>query len=358
MSTSSESSTDSTVNAGPGLVIGLWVQAAIATIIVSLRVVAKLQLHKFERDDVITIFALLQHQLSTVVGSAMVTTSVHYGFGRSVTSINPKDLPLAVKFDYFSHGFGLAGCLLSRIAFILYLITLLGTKKIHRTILWSLLIFQLITNSLCILFIYIQCPGNPSAIWDQSIKAYCWSPVVQADYGYFIGSINTATDLYLAAFPTYVFWNMKLRLRLRISLMILLGLGLFAMVASIIKTVQIYVLSTTTDPTVHTVVLVRWLYIEAYLVIITSSIPCIRSLVMSVKNIATTRSNSYPLRSPYNSRSGTDSVKKETKLWRIRPSENDTASEEGILEDENGSQTRSQTRIVKKVDISVTSTVA
>jgi hypothetical protein len=181
----------------------------------------------------------------------MVTTSVHYGFGRSVMSINPKDLPLAVKFDYFSHGFGLAGCLLSRIAFILYLITLLGTKKIHRTILWSLLIFQLITNSLCILFIYIQCPGNPSAIWDQSIKAYCWSPVVQAEYGYFIGcrsstvphrsrywvlvlivfilnllAINTATDLYLAAFPTYIFWNMNLRLRLRISLMILLGLGL------------------------------------------------------------------------------------------------------------------------------------
>jgi hypothetical protein len=39
-------------------------------------------------------------------------------------------------------------------------------------------------------------------------------------------AINTATDLYLAAFPTYIFWNMNLRLRLRISLMILLGLGL------------------------------------------------------------------------------------------------------------------------------------
>jgi hypothetical protein len=131
------------------------------------------------------------------------------------------------------------------------------------------------------------------------------------------------------------------------------------MVASIIKTVQIYVLSTTADPTIHTVVLVRWLYIEAYLVIMTSSIPCIRSLVMSVKNITTKNSNSYPLRSPYTSRSGTESVKKESKLWFIRPSENDTASVEGILENNNGnnngSQPRSEPRIVKKVDISVTS---
>ena len=178
----------------------------------------------------------------------MVTTSVHYGFGRSVTTINPKDLPSALKYDYFSYGFGLASCLLSRIAFILYLIDLLGAKKIHRTILWTLLVLQLVINFFTILFIYIQCPGHPSAIWDQSIKAYCWSPVFQSDYGYFAScrcssvphksqywivlivflnplAFNIAADLYLAAFPAYIFWNMNLLLRLKISLTILLGLG-------------------------------------------------------------------------------------------------------------------------------------
>lgn len=52
------------------------------------------------------------------------------------------------------------------------------------------------------------------------------------------------------------------------------------MVASIIKTVQIRVLvSVDSDPTVATVDLERWLYIETYLVIITTSIPCLRSLI-------------------------------------------------------------------------------
>lgn len=52
-----------------------------------------------------------------------------------------------------------------------------------------------------------------------------------------------------------------------------------AMVASIVKTIQIHVLaSASSDPTMATVNLERWLYIETYLVIISTSIPCIRPL--------------------------------------------------------------------------------
>jgi hypothetical protein len=57
-----------------------------------------------------------------------------------------------------------------------------------------------------------------------------------------------------------------------------------AMVASVIKTVQIEVLgSVDSDPTIATVDLERWLYIETYLVIITTSIPCLRSLLRKKK---------------------------------------------------------------------------
>jgi hypothetical protein len=58
-----------------------------------------------------------------------------------------------------------------------------------------------------------------------------------------------------------------------------------AMVASIIKTLQIRVLvSVDSDPTVATADLERWLYIETYLVIITTSIPCLRSLIRTRKS--------------------------------------------------------------------------
>jgi hypothetical protein len=54
------------------------------------------------------------------------------------------------------------------------------------------------------------------------------------------------------------------------------------MVASIIKTVQLHILSNANNnPTRATVDLERWLYIETYLVIITASIPLIRPLFRS-----------------------------------------------------------------------------
>jgi hypothetical protein len=54
------------------------------------------------------------------------------------------------------------------------------------------------------------------------------------------------------------------------------------MVASIIKTIQLHILSNANNnPTRATVDLERWLYIETYLVIISASIPLIRPLFRS-----------------------------------------------------------------------------
>lgn len=38
-------------------------------------------------------------------------------------------------------------------------------------------------------------------------------------------AFNSATDLFLAVFPTLVFWNLNLKLRIKISLILLLSLG-------------------------------------------------------------------------------------------------------------------------------------
>lgn len=174
----------------------------------------------------------------------MVTTAVHYGLGRSIETLPQESVPKAVMYDYLAQAFGLGGSCFSRIAFILYLINLLGTRKAHRVVLWVLLWLQLVTHFVTILLIFIQCPGNTAAVFDHTINANCWSPVVQVDNGFFQGckrqtaflwlwavtnpckAFNTATDLYLSVFPAYILWNLKLQLRIKISVMILLGLGL------------------------------------------------------------------------------------------------------------------------------------
>lgn len=109
------------------------------------------------------------------------------------------------------------------------------------------------------------------------------------------------------------------------------------MAASVMKAVQTQVLAhADNDPTVATVNYDRWLYIEAYLVIITASIPCIRSLLRSVRGrtIETGRS-AYELGSPYAGNSIPTSRSRRltptiTGKSMIRISDNSSA--DGILE--------------------------
>jgi hypothetical protein len=59
-------------------------------------------------------------------------------------------------------------------------------------------------------------------------------------------------------------------------------LSFSAMVASIIKTVELHSLNQPGDPTIKQDQLLHWAYIEAGLVVITSSIPCLRPLFIAM----------------------------------------------------------------------------
>ena len=52
--------TTDTTNDGPSLLAGSWAAAAIAIIIMILRVIAKLRIHQFKLDDVAMIVALVR----------------------------------------------------------------------------------------------------------------------------------------------------------------------------------------------------------------------------------------------------------------------------------------------------------
>ena len=117
----------------------------------------------------------------------MVTLAVKYGFGRHVWNIGSSDVPKVIMHDYIAQAFGLCGSALGRIAFIVYVIGLLGIEKRYKVILWFLLSLQLVTNGIFIIIIFAQCPAHGSAIWNRPVRSKCWDPHVQAYYGYFQG---------------------------------------------------------------------------------------------------------------------------------------------------------------------------
>ncbi|KAJ5091775.1 hypothetical protein NUU61_006645, partial [Penicillium alfredii] len=301
----SASTRPSSYDAGPQLLKEVWALTAVAILITALRIPAKLRVGKLGWDDALMSFALVSNIhfsfCLAIIGSAMLTLAIKHGFGQHIGHISTTNIPKAIMYDYSAQAFGIAGGTVGRIAFIVFIVGLLGARRSHSIVLWTLVGLQPVANLMFIVIIFVQCPGHVSAIWAHTGKEKCWDLRVQAFYGYFQGSFNSATDLYLAIFPTYIFWSLNLKLRVKLGLAGLLGLGIFAMTASIIKTVQTQVLaSADSDPTTATVNYDRWLYIETYLVIITASIPCLRSLVRSVRG-RTSGTNRYThaLSSPY-----------------------------------------------------------
>ncbi|KAL3451745.1 hypothetical protein BJX65DRAFT_321470 [Aspergillus insuetus] len=274
MSASAGSSSESL---GPHLLRDVWAFAGVSIVVMVLRILARARIKKFSWDDVLMGFALVL----ALVGSAILTIAVRKGYGSPISEVsNPSTV---VLYDYIGQTFGICGGVAGRVAFVIFILGILGVNKQDRIILWAFIGGQIIINLLFILIIFLQCPGHASAILSHSGDAdKCWDLRVQTYYGYFQGAFNSATDLYLAAFSTYVSWNLNLKWRVKIGLIVLLGLGIFAMVASIIKTIQLHILSNANNnPTRATVDLERWLYIETYLVIITASIPLIRPLFRS-----------------------------------------------------------------------------
>lgn len=117
----------------------------------------------------------------------MATVAVNLGFGRRVGTLEPSDVSRIIEYDYFTQTFGIAGGTIGRVSFIVYIIGLLGVSISHRVILWTLVVLQPIVNLVFVLIIFLQCPGLGSGIWEHSGKVRCWSPHVQAYYGYFQG---------------------------------------------------------------------------------------------------------------------------------------------------------------------------
>lgn len=84
--------------------------------------------------------------------------------------------------------------------------------------------------------------------------------VVRKQYlGYAHTSFNGVTDVFLAALPTAMVWNLQMRTRLKIILAILLGMSAVALVGLIMKCVYLNALSNRGDFSYHTVPMFTWI---------------------------------------------------------------------------------------------------
>ncbi|KAJ5933085.1 hypothetical protein N7516_007574 [Penicillium verrucosum] len=287
---------------GPALEKGIWVAVAIAAVIVILRIVGKIKINRFGVDDGLMIFA----EILAIVSTVFLTLSVKHGFGKNLDTIPPNDKQEVLKNIAIQVPIVTISTTIARSAFILYILPLLGTNKYYQAALWAVLVIQFAGNVASAVLPLSIC-RDVEALWDPKValSTTCGDSKAVIKFAYYSNTFNSATDLFLAVFPTVVFWNLNLKLRIKISLIGLLSLGIVAMVASIIKTTKLdSVPSITNTGAAGGIELLRWGYIENVIIIITSSIPCIRPLIISsVRKLSSGKyTRSYELSMPFGGR--------------------------------------------------------
>ncbi|CAI7646008.1 unnamed protein product [Penicillium glandicola] len=292
----------SQTNLGPALEKGIWAAVIIAAVVVFLRVFAKIKIKRFGVDDGLMIFA----ELLAIVSTVFLTLSVKHGFGKNLDTLSSSDKSEVLKNIAIQVPIVTLSTTFARSAFILYLLPLLGTSKYYQVALWALLVIQFAGNVASAVLPLSIC-RDVAALWDPAVAltTTCGDSSAVIKFAYYSNTFNSATDLFLAVVPTMVFWNLNLKLRIKISLIILLSLGIVAMVASIIKTTKLKdVPSITNTGASGGIELIRWGYIENIIIIITSSIPCIRPLIISsVRKISSGKyTHSYELSMPFSGR--------------------------------------------------------
>lgn len=257
---------------------------SLALLVVTARVYAQARLTKqFGLSDYLMICSV-----AIVAGFAsLISVQYRYGWGVHQACIgDPEVVEAQLKFNVAGQSFGIMGSTFGRLSFIVFMLRLFEAKTWPRWTLRVFFVLQVVTNVGTVIACYAQCT-DPRALYDTSLpESLCWPADIQtvgppsaspsgvwdicslsgtdiSGYVQYLGyahtSFNGLTDLFLAALPTAMVWNLQMATRLKIGLAILLGMSAVALVGLIMKCVYLSALSNRGDFSYETVPMFTWI---------------------------------------------------------------------------------------------------
>ncbi|RAK80062.1 uncharacterized protein BO72DRAFT_475767 [Aspergillus fijiensis CBS 313.89] len=260
---------------GPELLISVWTMMAFSILVVASRTASNYKFGNLQLSDAIILLALAL----LLVAAVLFNLAVNHGYGNTTSSPGHHSMVAGFRYSTIGYAIVILAATAGRLAMIMYMMALLAARTWDRMVLWALVPLQVVVNVVSVVLLFAQC-SRVVEVFQPGAQKHCMSLDVQIDYGYFQGAFNSASDLFLALFPIYIFWWFNWTLRVKLVLISLLSLGVVAMAASLIKTLEYPTILKSTNPRINRVPLLRWMFIEAGIVLITASVPCIRPLVL------------------------------------------------------------------------------
>ncbi|KAL4862828.1 hypothetical protein BDV12DRAFT_202689 [Aspergillus spectabilis] len=257
----------------------IWVEFAVCTAVIALRGYSQLFI---VRRPCVDDLVMLGAYILQGIASALCTASTYWGLGSDLATmlLNRESVNNTLKYAMISMPFGVLGPMLGRISFILFLnVTVLTVHHLRRKCLWGLIVLQVITNIIPIVLQFTMCRPI-SALWDPLLlQRDCGSALVVQKYGFFQGAFNAFTDLVLIVIGIVVIIHLKLHRRTKIALSVILSLSSLAMIAAILKTIQLQLMASSSFSYAYATWTI-WYLTEGTVIIITVSIPRLRPMII------------------------------------------------------------------------------
>jgi len=257
----------------------MWSEFAIGTTVFLMRVYTNAVIQRRWKAD---FWWALVTYISAVIATALFTVCVAYGVGQHLADLELNHPEFVVKNQFYEQlytFFALIAIPCGKVAIVAFILGIEGTtiKPFRRRLLWVMAALTLAINGLTLIFTWLQCDPTPK-IWDFSLPGNCNFRIAAEYYAYFGGSFSALMDIFLALYPVFIFWSLKMATHVKVGLTGLFGFSVVACISSIIKTTEIGSLTAQSDITYQIATLDIWTATEMWIVFIASCVPAIRPI--------------------------------------------------------------------------------
>ena len=190
-----------------------------------------------------------------------------------------------LEFSAISEGINVLGIGVVKISVCLTLLRVVERARRGITLfLWFLLVFVAVTHLALAMLFFLHCRPL-AALWNMEVRGSCLSTHTTVLAGYIGFAIDVVTDLVCAAIPVLVIHRLQMSVRSKVALCMLMGLGVFTAGCAVAKAITLRGVFAA-DYTFGFTKPATWAAVEQFVGIIITSLPTLRPLLRTVREIS------------------------------------------------------------------------
>ncbi|GAM89762.1 hypothetical protein ANO11243_078010 [Dothideomycetidae sp. 11243] len=218
--------------------------------------------------------------------------TTYHGLGHHITEIPLAETLNAAYWAVISIEMYIVAGAFAKLSIVALLISIQGLDATRRTLfLKALGVFQALLNLVLVLLILFQCKPI-GKLWNPFREGVCRTTTASHNLSFFQGGVSALCDFTLGFWPLTMISQLHISKKSKISFCVLLGIGAFPGLASIVRTIVTYHVTSSFDITYNYPLLLTWTSVEIWSILILGSAPSLRPLFIKWfgKAIPSTRS--------------------------------------------------------------------